>query len=104
MQVPKLTAMNATISDAIQNRKLLSFTYESLFRIVEPHCYGKSPKGNYCLRAYQVDGESSTGYMGWKLFDLSKASNIQLLDSAFETIREGYKKGDRQMIEIFIEL
>ncbi|MBO9683667.1 MAG: hypothetical protein J7502_13525 [Flavisolibacter sp.] len=96
--------MNDIITNAIQNRQLLSFTYESLFRIVEPHCYGKTYKGNYCLRAHQVDGESSTGYMGWKLFDLSKASNVQLLDTAFQSIREGYKKGDRQMTEIFIEL
>jgi hypothetical protein len=96
--------MDDIIIYAIQNRKLLSFTYDSLFRVVEPHCYGKSSKGNYCMRAYQVDGESSTGFMGWKLFDLSKTKNVELLETAFQSIREGYAKGDRQMIEIIVEL
>jgi hypothetical protein len=96
--------MNAIINSAIEKKLLLSFTYEGLFRIVEPHCYGISTKGSHCLRAFQVDGESSSGNLGWKLYDISKASNILLLEHAFPSIRDGYKKGDKQMTTIIIEL
>jgi hypothetical protein len=96
--------MDDIIRFAIQNQKLVSFIYEKYFRIVEPHSYGKTTKENTCLRAYQVDGESSNGIMGWKLFDLSKANNIELLETTFTNPREGYKRGDKQMTQIFSEL
>jgi hypothetical protein len=96
--------MNTLVHEAILNRQLLSFTYDGFFRVVEAHCYGESTKGNEVFRAYQVDGESSTGKMGWKLYDLSKVRNLLLLEQAFPNVREGYKKGDKGMSNIIIEL
>ena len=58
-----------TISSAIQDRHLLSFTYDGFPRVVEPHCCGTDKKGHPALRAYQVQGGSESGeYVGWKLF------------------------------------
>ncbi len=50
-----------------------------------------------------MDGYSSSGKMGWKMYDLAKAENITLLNKSFD-IRDDYKKGDKGMSEIFSEL
>ncbi|MDZ4809870.1 MAG: hypothetical protein SGI96_16635 [Bacteroidota bacterium] len=96
--------MNNTITQAITNRLLLQFYYEGELRIVEPHCYGKTSKGNEAIRAFQVDGYSSTGKMGWKLYDLSKASSIKTLEGTFINPRPGYVSGDKGMVVIYCEL
>lgn len=95
--------MDDTIIKAIKNQLLLKFNYEGYSRTVEPHCYGLTTKGNEAIRAYQVDGYSSSGKMGWKLYDLSKAYSFEILDDVFET-RDDYKQGDKGMSEIFVEI
>lgn len=95
--------MNTQIMNAIKQNKTIEFIYDGETRIVEPHCYGLTTKGNEAIRAYQIDGYSSSGKMGWKMYDLSKAEDIVLLDDTFE-IRDDYKKGDKGMTRIFCEL
>lgn len=95
--------MKKEIVNAIENQNLLEFEYEGYSRVVEPHCYGLTTKGNEAIRAYQVEGYSSSGRMGWKLYDLSKADNFEILDDVFET-RDDYKQGDKGMSEIFVEI
>ncbi|MCT8338573.1 WYL domain-containing protein [Flavobacteriaceae bacterium TK19130] len=96
--------MNTEIKDAIRNQNLIEFNYDGGSRTVEPHCYGITTAGNEGLRAYQVDGYSSSGRMGWKMFDLGKASSINVLAETFESPRPGYKKGDRGMDHIYQEV
>ncbi len=96
--------MNEEIIKAIENKNLIEFLYDGESRIVEPHCYGVTTKGNEAIRAFQVSGYSSSGKMGWKMYDLSKAEDITILEKHFSTPRHGYKKGDKGMDEIFCEL
>ncbi|HEU4470176.1 MAG TPA: hypothetical protein VFR58_03760 [Flavisolibacter sp.] len=96
--------MDALISFAIENKKLLSFSYDGYFRIVEPHCYGITSTGKEAIRAFQADGDSSDGKLGWKIFDLGRTEKLKLLDHTFNSAREGYSKGDKAMKRIFIEL
>lgn len=96
--------MNTTIIQAITNRQLLQFYYDGELRIVEPHCYGKTTKGNEAIRAFQVDGYSSTGKMGWKLYELSKTSSIVISEDTFINPRSGYVTGDKGMVVIYCEL
>ena len=95
--------MNTLIINAIKNRNVVEFIYEGENRIVEPHCYGLTTKGNEAIRAFQTDGYSSSGKMGWKMYDLSKTDDIQVSDEIFE-IRDDYKKGDKGMSKIYYEL
>jgi len=95
--------MKTEICNAIRNKKIIEFIYDGESRTVEPHCYGLTTKGNEAIRAYQIDGFSSSGKMGWKLYDLSKVKNIQVLDETFD-IRDDYRKGDKNMSRIFCEL
>jgi hypothetical protein len=81
---------------AIQNRQLLSFTYDGFARVVEPHCYGIDGKGHPALRAYQVRGGSESGeYVGWKLFHVREMRNVTELNDRFAGPRPGYKRGDK---------
>lgn len=96
--------MREVIKEAIENMCLMEFYYDGGKRIVEPHCYGQSTKGNYVLRAYQVGGYSSSGKMGWKLYDLSKASSPTLLEETFNAPRNGYRKGDTAMSVIYTQV
>lgn len=95
--------MNTQIIDAIKNQNVISFDYEGESRTVEPHCYGVTTKGNEAIRAFQISGYSSSGKMGWKLYDLSKADDIEVLDETFD-VRDGYKQGDKGMLRIFAEI
>ncbi len=84
--------MNQTISDAIKNKTLIQFDYDNINRKVEPYCYGTTATGNEALRAYQTSGEKSK--MAWKLYDLTKASNITATNESFQP-RKDYKPGDK---------
>jgi hypothetical protein len=84
--------MNQDINDAIKNKKLIQFDYDSITRMVEPYCYGTTASGNEALRGYQTSGEKSK--MAWKLYDLTKASNIVATSDVFKP-RKDYKAGDK---------
>ncbi len=96
--------MKTLIVEAIKGKKLLKFFYEGGYRTVEPHCYGLTTANNEGLRAFQISGYSSTGSMGWKMFDLSKASSIQSLEETFTAPRTGYKRNDKGMSVVYCEL
>ncbi|AYL96334.1 hypothetical protein [Mucilaginibacter celer] len=96
--------MIALLTDAIQSQLLIEFEYDGGLRVVEPHCHGTSSKGNHVLRAYQVDGYSSTGKMGWKLYDVSKITSITVQEEKFLTLRPDYSRGDKGMVSIYHEL
>lgn len=95
--------MNNQIIEAIEKQNIIEFSYEGKLRVVEPHCYGKTTAGNEAIRAYQTDGYSSSGKMGWKLYDLGKADSIEVSDDTFKT-RSDYKSGDKGMSEIYTEI
>ncbi|MBN2571626.1 MAG: hypothetical protein JXA68_05820 [Ignavibacteriales bacterium] len=96
--------MITDICTAIKNKQLLKFYYEGGNRTVEPHCYGITTAGNEGLRGFQIDGYSSSGKMGWKMFDLSKANDMVILNESFNNPRMGYRKGDKGMSSIYCEI
>lgn len=94
-----------SISTAIGNRNLLSFTYDGYRRTVEPHTYGMDSKGHMALRAYQVSGGSESGeYVGWKLFHVHEMQGMSVLSQTFAGPRQGYKRGDKAFANIRAEL
>ncbi len=87
------------ICQAIKQRKLLKFIYDGGERVVEPYAYGYNNRNSLKLRAYQVEGYSSSGKPeGWKLFSVEKIKNIEILDEEFSTIRPEYNpRGDKHI-------
>lgn len=96
--------MDNRIIQALQNQQLLRFYYDGGERVVEPHCYGQTTKGNEAIRALQVRGYSSTGTLGWKVFKLAAATSIEVLEEVFENPRSDYKRGDKGMTTIYAEV
>ena len=97
--------MNQSIISAIKNMNLLEFHYDGEYRIVEPHTYGISTKGNEVIRAYQVSGGSvSDKPLGWKMYKVEEIFNLKICEDTFKAPRPGYKKGDSAMTTIIIEL
>ncbi len=94
-----------SIAKAIQNHNLLSFSYDGFARQVEPHCLGIDKKGHPSLRAYQVAGGSESGeYIGWKMFHVNEMQNLVVLEKTFQNPRQGYKRGDKDMVSIQAEV
>ena len=87
------------ICKAIKKRQLIQFEYNGKLRTAEPQCYGMGTKGKELLRAYQVNDPRVE-----KLFDLSKITNLVVLDEPFEAAGPNYKKRDSAMKKIFCEL
>lgn len=96
--------MNAQLIKSIEDQSVIKFHYDGEIRIVEPHCYGITVAGNEGLRAYQTGGYSSSGKMGWKMYDLKNASNLVITEETFNGPRQGYSRGDKGMSRIFKEL
>lgn len=97
--------MNTKIISAIENMNVIEFHYNGHWRVVEPHAYGVTPKGNEVLRAYQKDGTSDSGKVpDWRLFSVNKIEGLKIIDDTFSKPRLGYKVGDSAMSEIYCEL
>ena len=93
------------ICAAINNRKLLSFNYENLSRIVEPFTLGNSRKDNMILSAYQIDGGAHRDTVPcWGLFNLDKISNLEVLSESFSANREEYRRDDSRMHHIYCQI
>lgn len=100
-----ITRPKVDIAFAINNRKLLQFTYDGFNRLVEPHTYGIDGKGHYAIRAYQVGGGSESGeHVGWKLFHVAEIRSSTVLDEQFPGPRDGYKRGDKWFSRIIAQL
>lgn len=95
-----------TICGAIRDRRLVSFQYEGLPRIVIPCALGQHKStGNLLLRAYQVQGATESGSLPlWRLYVFSGVSGLMILDEAFDEVPVGYKRGDRAFRSILCQL
>lgn len=75
--------MESEIITAIAAKKVLSFMYRGLLRIVEPHVYGVHD-GEAQLLGYQIRGRSSTGIVpDWRRFQLREIQGLQTLEEGF---------------------
>ena len=93
----------SSVCTAIQSKKILEFTYEGHFRVVEPYCHGTTLAGHPAFRGYQVGGTSTSATLGWKLFLIANATDLTITNKTFE-IRAGFKKGDKGMKTIHCEV
>ena len=98
--------MNSLICEAIENKKVIEFTYDEHERIVEPHCYGiHKDTGSEVVCAYQIAGYSLSGEKPpWRLYIVPDMSSIVITENHFDNPRHGYKKDDSRMSRIFCQL
>ena len=99
--------MRNKICSTIENKNLLEFSYKDKIRMVETHTLGINLKDNEILSADQIGGESdSIEIPDEGLFNISKISNLKILDDVFENprIAEGFKRNSAKMKAIICEL
>ena len=92
--------MDQVIMQSILNKRRLRVTYNGKTRLVEPQCYGIGAKGTELLRVHQIHGGSQSE----PLFDVSKMTNVVLLDDVFTKPGPNYKRNDSAMKTIFCQL
>lgn len=96
--------MNPSVTQAIQQRKVLELRYHGYSRIVEPHAYGRDKDGDEILRCYQTSGGSESGERaGWKLLKVREVFSLHLTNNTF-SIRPEYKRNDKAMAYVFEQL
>lgn len=93
--------MNKAIIKAIEEQRLLTFSYKNAIRTVEPHTYGCSKKGVNGLCAWQMSGSSGDGY---RLFLEPDMQNVLAMDEHFDGPRVDYHRGDQRFSTIYAEL
>ena len=86
---------DARILAAIDARKLVALVYDNRPRVVELHDYGIR-QGIETLLAYQVRGLSRSGRVpGWRDLELSKTSQLVVLDETFPGSRGGQHRAHK---------
>lgn len=80
--------MDEDIQRAIREKRLITFEYDGLHRVAEPHVYGVHG-GVPELLVYQVDGQSKTGPIpDWRRVKIGGIENLTLLEKRFPGRRE----------------
>lgn len=94
--------MKEIVCKAINERLVIQFEYEGEIRIVEPFVLGyHKDTGNLVLRSYRVGGYSkSDREPPWRLFDMSKVSELRVTTTMAHSNREFYNPNDKHMSEI----
>jgi predicted DNA-binding transcriptional regulator YafY len=98
--VNQVLSVKQTIITAIKARRALSFVYNGRKRTVRPQCFGLGAKGTELLRGHQISG----GAQPEPLFDVSRISDLVMLDEQFSRPGPNYKRNDSAMKTIFAEL
>ena len=71
------------IRQAIINKQIIQFNYNGLTRIVEPHVFGIK-NGKLGLLVFQIGGQSSSGGLpNWRLLDINKIRDLQIINQNF---------------------
>jgi len=83
--------MSTEIATAIEQRRMLSFSYDGHSRKVIPAALGTAKrKGKAVLHAYQVEGGSSGDIPAWRFFYTEKMTDFRVLDETFAADPPGW--------------
>lgn len=93
------------LSDALEQGQTVNFVHDGKIRVVEVHAIGTSTKdGSLVMRGYQVAGHASRPLPIWSLYSVEKIEMLTRGSEASLAPRPGYKRGDKQMRQVLVEL
>jgi len=92
--------------EAINERRVVSFTYGGHLRVVKPGALGYHvTTRKLLLRGYQIDGTSSSRTPPfWSLFEVRLLSGPVYTGDTFDDEPPDYRLGDKHLGEIIAEL
>jgi hypothetical protein len=91
------------LREAIEQKRLIRFTYKGKLRIVEPHDYGIH-EGSVKLFGYQVAGVSSEPLPNWRWALVTSISDLNLLNRTFPGRRTTVSGKHHRWDQIFIRV
>ena len=94
------------IISAIKTRKKVELNYKREGnRLVCPHALYISPTGKTLVDGYQLAGYSSHSEQipGWRPFDISKITDLKVLDEAFE-LAHGYNPHSDRYLKVIVKV
>ncbi|HEX5385992.1 MAG TPA: WYL domain-containing protein [Gemmatimonadales bacterium] len=87
---------------ATQEHRVVTFMYDGLRRMVEPHMVALHGAGEAVLMGYQTAGFSRTGEVpGWRTFIVSEVQDLDVLDRTFPGPRPDFNAAHQELTEIF---
>lgn len=90
------------LKEAIENKEVISFTYDGFSRVAEPFLLGDTRTMRCAIRAYQTSGGSKSGTVpGWHIFLLDKILWLTKTGEHFDGVRENYNPSDKGMLRIY---
>jgi len=95
--------IDALLRKAIEQKRLISFTYKDKPRIVEPHDYGVH-NGSVKLFGYQVAGVSREPLPNWRWALVNSISDLDVLDRTFPGRRQTASGKHHRWDQIFIRV
>lgn len=82
-----MSELDRLLRRAIDERRLISLTYQGRPRVGEPHDYGLR-NGKDQLNFFQTGGQSKSGGLDWKTLDVRGITQLQVQDQHFAGTRE----------------
>ena len=93
--------MSTEIATAIEQRRLLTFTYDGHDRKVIPAALGVAKrKAKPVLHAYQVEGTSSGDIPAWRFFYVDKMVGLRVLDETFAADPPGWAPSSLENVQV----
>jgi len=88
---------------AIKSNKVVTFEYNGLPRIVEPHLIGITDSGKYVLKAFETWTFDSSNRPHWKFFSLSNVKNLIIMGKSFET-KLDFEKNELNVEKVILQI
>lgn len=93
------------LGEAILEQRVMTAVYGGTEYQLEPHALGVSREGRVLLRAFSrtpvPDREQRPN---WMLLRVDRLTEMRVFEERFAEPRPGYRRGDRAMIQILVEL
>lgn len=92
--------IQSQLINAIKTRRKVELNYKGEgYRLICPHALYKSSTGKILVDSYQLSGYSTHAEQipGWRPFDISKITEIRVLDDMFE-IASGYNPSSERYL------
>lgn len=105
----KAATVDSTVllKQALNERRVVTFSYHGHERKAEPHALGKGTKDKPVLLAWQTGGGSQTEPPpGWRVFLVAEITGLTLTDTTFAKPRPDYgsRKGGRGLKSVEAEV
>ncbi|WP_040603411.1 MULTISPECIES: hypothetical protein [Parasutterella] len=90
---------------AIKEKRIVTFNYDGLDRVVECATLGYTTAGMPAVRGYQIEGDTHSGTVPcWRLFLIDRIRGLVLTEEHFYSEPPFYKKSDPSFSRIDAEL